>query len=152
MWKPNNVLTKDSNGDLQVHPKAYGLRAFHEGGQGRVQTAKISNPKKINLTHYVVRGDNDYFVTIINKEYGSKAPAAEVAIDIPGLEKPAAVLSLLSKTGDPLATTGVTLGGDTIANNRPWNGTWAPVPAAKKGRYTITVPATSAVVVRIPAR
>jgi hypothetical protein len=59
---------------------------------------------------------------------------------------------LLAPDNHAGATSGITLGGDSITNNRPWQGKWMTLKGKKVGRYDVNVAATSAVIVRIPVR
>ncbi len=151
-WVVNDVITPDPSGQLTVNPKAYGLKAFDLGGHGNVEPVMISNPDNLNVTAYAVRGDGGHYATLINKEHGSGARPASVAIVASGSTEPAVVIILSNTSGDAAAKTGVTIGGATISSDGPWLGKWSPLPAQSSGHYALKVSPVSAVVVRIPAR
>src|SRR5262249_40395638 len=79
-WVANDVITPDENGSLMTTPKGYGFKAFDLGGHGRVQPLTLSNPNNLNLTSYAVRGPEDLFITVINKDHGAGARKANVTI------------------------------------------------------------------------
>ena len=151
-WVVNDVITLGANRRVMANPKGYGLKAFDLGGHGTVAPATISNPDGINLTAYALRGTNEYFVTLINKEHGTGAREAAVTLVAPGTAKGATVIFLAAPAGDPTAKIGVTLGDASINADDPWLGKWEPMPAGKPGQHAVKVPATSAAIVRVPAQ
>lgn len=132
-----------------VHPIGYGIKAFALGSHGRVAPLTISNPDGINLTAYAVRDGVNLFVTVINKNHGSDARAADVTIVSQGISKRAAVIFLAAPNGDVAAKTGVTLGGAAINDNGSWRGKWAPLMSDKAGQCALKVPAASAAIVKL---
>ena len=148
-WVPNDVITPDGNGGLTINPKGYGLRAFDLGGHGSAQPIKLDNPSGLNLTAYAVRGPTGLFVTLINKEHGAAGREAAVKLTAPGDAKSAVVVFLKAASGEAAARTGITLGGSPIPADGPWRGSWTPLGTNSAGNLLITLPATSAAVVRI---
>ena len=151
-WLRTDTFYRDSQGNYQVYPKAFGIKAFDLGSHGAVESATLDNPQGLNLTAYAVGGPINLFVTLINKEHGpTSRGAASVTIN-PGGFSPghAAAMFLTAPGGNVGATTGVTLGGDVITNDRPWDGKWTPLTPAH-GQYVVLVPAASAAVVRLSA-
>lgn len=145
-WLRTDTFYRDADGNYQMHPKAYGIKAFDLGSHGRVQSVAIKNNKELNLTAYAVSDGTNLCVTIINKEHGADARDASVKILSPGFEpRIAQVMFLTAGDGGVQATKGVTLGGGTIANNAPWVGTWGMVISKKE---YLPVPAASAAVFR----
>ncbi|MGN6295662.1 MAG: hypothetical protein ACTHM7_02675 [Ginsengibacter sp.] len=47
-------------------------------------------------------------------------------------------------------SSGIILGGDFIANNKPWNGQWTILGKAHKRQYDVNIAEASAVILRIP--
>jgi hypothetical protein len=138
------------NSGYNVHPIAYGIKAFDLGSHGAVASVAIANPDAINLTAYAVKGDKDFFVTIINKKDPGASPRkANVTIVAPGTASGAAVMLLTAPDADLAAQTGVTLGGAAI-NDYSWAGKWTPLTSGEAGKYVVEVPPASAAVVRIP--
>jgi len=119
-WLRTDTFFRDSDGNYQMHPKAYGIKAFNLGSHGRVQS-------------------------VVNKEHGAGARNARVKILSPGFEPGIAQVMFLTAGDGVQATDGVSLGGGTIVNNAPWQGKWAMV--VSKREY-LRVPAASAALFR----
>lgn len=148
-WVVGDVISPDSNGQLQINPKGYGLKAFDLGSHGRIASVAIANPEKVNLTAYAVRDAGNLFVTIINKDHGTGAHSAVVTIASDGIARRSEVLFLTAPNGDVTSKTGVTLGGASISNDAPWLGKWTSLVSEKSGQCAVKVPATSAAIVKI---
>jgi hypothetical protein len=149
MWKYNGVFYPDSKGNYQVYPVGYGIKAFDLGGHGNVLPVGIVNTDGLNLTAYAVADPTNLYMTIINRENGTGARDAAVTIQASGFVPQNAVAMYLTSTdNDPAATNGITLGGDTITDNSPWQGQWAEL-GITNGQCTVTVTACSAAVVKI---
>jgi hypothetical protein len=151
-WILTDTILPDAGGEFYVNPKAYGLKAFNLGSSGRVTPVTISNPDGINLTAYAVRGQGKLYVTIINKEHGSGARAANVIVEADGTALSGDEIFLTAPNDDVTAKTGITLGGDTINNDRPWLGKWTPINSIQGGRCEVQVPAATAAIVKIAVR
>jgi Glycosyl hydrolase family 79 C-terminal beta domain len=150
MWKYNGTIYPDANGDYQVYPIGYGIKAFDLGGHGSVEPVTLSNTAGLDLTAYAIGDPTNLYVTIINKEHDAGARDAAVTI-VPNGFAPAsaAVMFLTAPDGNTAATNGVTLGGAAISDNGPWLGEWTPLDPLTSGQYTVTVAAASAAIVRI---
>ncbi|HVU35133.1 MAG TPA: hypothetical protein VHE61_16990 [Opitutaceae bacterium] len=159
-WIYTCTIVQEKTGEYRLNPKAYGLRAFNLGSDGRTESLAITNPDGINLTGYAVVGPHDHFVTLINKEHGPGARAVTVTIDATGARTtppveddrphPAGVMFLTAPANEPTARDDITLGGDTIRADHTWSGKWTAVRPAPSGTYDVTVAPTSAAIVRIP--
>lgn len=149
--KYNGTVYRDANGNYQVYPIAYGIKAFDIGGHGKVNAVSVTNPDHVNLTAYgVTDTNNTLFVTIINKEHNTGARTAALTIAPHGLATGnVSAMFLLQTNGDVAATDGITLGGETLSSAVPWAGQWTLVGALTNGQCVINVPASCAVVVRI---
>jgi len=139
---------------LMVRPLGYGIKAFAVGGKGRMLTATLSNPQKLNLSVYPVLGDDGkVYLTIVNKENGKHAPAASVALDLNGRRFTfAEVMKLESPQNDLAASAGQTLGGAAIKNDAAWAGNWMPLKASReieKDGLEVVVPPATAWLVRL---
>lgn len=149
-WLLTDTIFLDLSGKYRVRPKAYGLKMFDLGSHGRVERLKMWNRQRLNLTAYAVGDGNNVFVTIINKEYGEHARSATVNIDASGFSaSKAGAIFLRSETGEATAKEGITLGGASIENDEPWSGRWTIADNLTNGNCTITVPATSAAMVKL---
>ena len=165
-WIPTDTIVPEPNpcgpsgcGNYQATAKALGMKAFSLGSQGYVEPISLSNPGHINLTAYAVGNDQEIYVTVINKTHTSThdAISAKVAIHLNGFQPGNASTILLTdgEPGNAAMMTG-TLGGAPITNHSPWHGTWTSLARNVNGDITVTVPSTTALVVRIqsarPAR
>lgn len=149
-WLSTDTFHPDPSGNYQVYPKAYALKAFDLGSQGWVEPVAIGNTNGLNLTAYAIGNAATVYVTIINKEHGAHARDASVTILPKGVAPAhATVMYLTAAKGNVGATSGITLGGATITNDAPWRGQWTALSPAKNNRYTLTVHAASAAVVKI---
>jgi len=139
-----------TGGGYAITPKGYGIKAFTLGSAGRVRPTQIANPDGINLTAYCIGQAGEDYVTIINKTHG--AQAADAAVTIAPRGRPlhgAAFMALAGAEAGRATGTSVTLGGTTITGDTAWNGRWDPLPADPRARISLTVPATTAAIVRI---
>lgn len=142
------VDTKDDGvkSGYNLHPIAYGIKAFDMGGHGAEVPVAIANPEAVNLTAYAVRQGTELFVTIINKKDPGDKPhdINATIVAAPGFTS-ASVLRLEAEGGLE-AKTGITLGGAAISQGS-WEGKWAPLVVDASGRCTVRVPGTAAVLV-----
>jgi hypothetical protein len=135
---------------FQIHPKGYGIKAFDLGGHGRIEPVAMANTNNLNLTAYAVADSTNLYVTLINKGYGSEGRDAAVNVELNGFGPgDVSAMSLIVADGNVEATRGVTLGGECITNNAAWRGQWTPLGRVIKGRFSVTVPAASASVIRM---
>jgi hypothetical protein len=150
-WIPTDTIFPDSQGNYEVHPKAYALKAFDTGGHGSVDPMGIMNAEGVNLTAYAVGDETNLYVTIVNREYGAGARAASATIALTGFSAGGVSAMYLTGTNGINATNGVTLGGGSITNNAAWQGQWTVMGSVTNNQYTVTVPATSAAIIKIVA-
>jgi hypothetical protein len=160
-WLPTDTIVPSPNPCLpagcenyRTSPKGYGMKAFDLGGHGYVEPVTISNPMGINLTSYAVGDAQNLYVTVINRTHRTTNDSTDAAVTIqPEGFASASCASMILTDGDPgnASSYDVTLGGATIANNTRWSGMWTPLAPGKNGRCTLTVPATSAAVVKLRA-
>jgi hypothetical protein len=160
-WLPTDTIVPSPNpcsgsgcANFRTAPKGYGMKAFDLGGHGYVEPVTISNPNGINLTSYAVGDAQNLYVTVINRTHRSTNDSTDAAVTIqPEAFASASCASMLLTDGDPgnASSYDVTLGGATIANNARWAGTWTPLASGKNGGCALTVPATSAAVVKLHA-
>lgn len=153
-WLKTDTFYLDkSSGEYRINPKAYGIRAFDLGSNGRVKPVAIGNADGLNLTAYAVGNASNLLVTLINKEHGAGARNAEVTIKPRGWPiKSAEVMLLEAPNGNVGATNGVTLGGARITNHSPWRGHWTALSRTSRHRCKMIVPAASAAVVKLSRR
>lgn len=147
--KTDTIYLDPSTREYQINPKAYAIRAFDLGSRGQVKTMTIGNADGLNLTAYAVGDATDLYVTIINKEHGIGARDAHVTIKLHGVSPKGADVMFLTANGDAGAKSGITLGGASISNNAPWTGQWTALGSIANHECTLTVPATSAVIVKL---
>ncbi len=137
-----------SDQGYDVHPIGYAIKAFNLGGHGRVEPLTISNPDGVNLTAYAMRDGKNLFVTIINKDHGTGTKAAKVTIVSPGILASTSVIFLSAPDNNLAAETGVTLGGASLTGNG-WDGKWTPLVPEQAGQCAVSIPATSAAIVKL---
>lgn len=147
-WVGNGPIYLDSSGNFQTYPVGYGIAAYNIGGHGRADSLTITNPDTLNLTAYAVADTNALYVTIINKEFGYFKRDAKVNITANGYQQNASVMYLNVPDGNVADVTGVLLGGASITNTG-WQGTWSSIDSITTGGYYVTVPASSAAIVKI---
>lgn len=133
-----------------VRPLGYGVKAFDLGSHGRYLTAIVSNSSNTNLSTYAILGDdNNFYVTLINKEHGAEARAVNIGLLTgPGFTR-GQIISLTQAAGDVAATNGVTLGGAEIKSDGTWAGSWQTLRADGPGVFHVIVAPTSAVVMKL---
>ncbi len=146
-WKYNGTVYRDQDGNYHVYPMAYGMKAFTIGGTGNFDSLNISNPDDLDLTAYTVADSGSIYVTIVNKEHGTGAKDASVAIGSSGLPTKAAVMRLTSPGNNAGAVTGIRLGGSTISDSIAFQGRWTLLESVVSGSCMVNVPPTSAAIV-----
>jgi hypothetical protein len=156
-WILNTTIFPiDANDDgiqsgYDVHPIAYGIKAFDAGGHGAVVPVAVADPEAVNLTAYAVRDGSSVFVTVINKkDPGDEPHDALVTIAAPGGFSRAEAMALAAE-GGAAARNGITLGGSAIGSGR-WDGKWSAVPMDPAGHCAVKMAGTSAVVVKATLR
>jgi len=139
-----------TGGDYATTPKGYGIKAFALGSAGLVRPIQIANPDSINLTAYCIGQAGEDYVTVINKTHEENAADAAVTIALPGRPLHGAEFMALASAEPGHATgTSATLGGAGITGDAVWDGRWNALPAEPRGGISLTVPATTAAVVKI---
>jgi hypothetical protein len=133
-----------------VRPLGYGIKTFDLGSHGKFVPAAISGSSNLNLSTYaVLGGDKNLYVTLINKEHGPDARAANLTLASETNFTQGEVIALVQSAGDVAATSGITIGGAGIESDGAWAGTWKTISLEKPGTVSITVPAASALVVKL---
>jgi hypothetical protein len=135
-----------------INPVGYGLLAFHAGGHGRAVPVAVAKPDALHLTAYAVRGTEELFVTVLNKEDAPGSPEAAVTIASDGVFAQASVLFLSGGDGGLAAQTGVTLGGASVHDDGSWTGKATPLAPGANGKWVVKVPAATAAIVTFSGR
>jgi len=152
--KPNvyTSLTSSANG-YAILPPGYGIKMFELGGHGDLLPVEVEkNKEKLNLVAYgVMAPEKVLYVTLINREYGSKGRAAEVELEVGKSVEKIETITMSQKDGDIAKVDGVRGGGGEIGGNGEWRGSWQPWSQAIDGKKTlkIEVPPASAVLIRL---
>ena len=138
---------------FRLRPLAYGIKAFALGSHGNLLPAMITNSEHLNLSIYAVKDDVGHLsLTLINKEHGAQARSATVSIDEAHAFSGRGRLMQLAAPGQNLAaTTGETLGNGTITAAGNWSGNWTLVEPSSTGTFTVEVPASTAVILKLSA-
>jgi hypothetical protein len=131
---------------IVAHPLMYGLILFTRmlGPGARLVPATLEAPSSLHLRAWAVRvGARDLRVLVINKG----AHTVRVRLRLRA-STPATVERLLAPS--PRALSGVTLGGRHLGIHETWLGRPStPTIRRAAGVYTLSVPATSAALVRV---
>ncbi len=140
-------------GSYAVTPKGYGIKAFTLGSSGQVKPVSMGNAGGINVTAYCIGGAGQDYVTIINKTHGAEAADAAVTIVPPGPGlRDAEIMTLSSGEPGDAAGASATLGGAAITGDTPWGGKWSGISADPRAGISLTVRATTAVIIKIQSR
>jgi hypothetical protein len=135
-------------GGYTVWPMGYAIKMFDLGRHGKVVPVKVESADKMNLTAYgVLADDGSLCVTLINKENGSAPKPATVTIATGGGFTRGETITMTAPNNDIAATSGLTIGGDTIHDDANWNGKWTPVPSADQ--LTVELPPATAMIVKL---
>ena len=141
------VTTKDG---FFVRPLGYGIKAFDVGSHGALLPVTVSNPDNLNVSVYAVYGDDtSVYITVINKEHGTRGRAADVSLPAVADSTSVQTMSLTAGNNDIAATTGIKLGGSSIDNNGRWKGTWSELDPPGGGQLTLKIPAASASIIKL---
>jgi hypothetical protein len=149
LGKYNATFYYDKNGNYQIFPMGYGIKAFELGSHGAVIPLTMTNTNSLNITAYGVGSSKDLFVTIVNKEYGPNSANAATTIIPEGIPAGRVRAMFLMATNGVAATNGVTLGGAFITNNAAFAGQWTKLGYLTNGQCVVTVPISSAAIVEI---
>lgn len=136
-----------SPGGYSVRPMGYAVKTFDVGRHGRVVPVKVESSDGVNLTAYGVLGpDGALYVTLINKEHGDGARAANVSLHADQQYSRGEVMWLVAPDNDITKTDGITLGGTTIKDDATWEGVWKDAP---DGAGNVELPPASAAIVKM---
>ncbi len=149
LGKYNATFYYDANGNYQIYPVAYGIKAYDVGGHGSNMPVTITNSTGLNVTAYAVGQGTNLYVTIVNKD--TNGPNAAVTIQAQGFVTGTVKAMYLTDPGGVGSTNGVTLGGAYITNNAAWAGQWTALPALTNGQCVLTVTNATAAIVLIQA-
>lgn len=133
----------ETSSAVHANPGYYGMLMFKYAAQGRLVPLTV-NTNGVNLTSYATLDSLGALrVTIINKDQANNA-----AVTItPGSGYTTVTGGMWLQAPSVTSSTGITLGGASVAAD----GTWAPTQtlsgAVSNGTYDIAVPAASAVFV-----
>jgi len=145
------VFTTRPDG-YEIRPLAYALKAFSLAGHGPLLPAVVQAPPEANLSAYAVRSNDRLTVTVINRTHDKDARDLAVALK-PGSEWTAAEAVFLRDADGVAAVSGVTLGEVPIDVHGGWAGHWQNLaPNSDAGGFSISLPAASAVVIRLRKR
>jgi hypothetical protein len=151
LGKYNATVTYDANGNYQIFPIGYGIKAYDVGSHGSNMPLALTNAAGLNLTAYAVGSGTNLYVTIVNKENGTNARDASVTILTQGFVAGSVQAMYLTAPGGVGATNNVTLGGAFITNNAPWLGQWTVLTALANSQCVVTVSNSSAAIIKIQA-
>jgi len=140
----------------ELCPPGYGHLMFSLGAKGAVVPLSMSE-NNADLSAYAVAGeDGALYVTLINKEYDSRARRIPVTITLGATRFAEQVeqIALAAPGNDIRAKNGITVGGAPVAKDGTWSGRWQRIPADAVSPdgdvLTIEVPPASALLLRLP--
>jgi hypothetical protein len=113
-----------------------------------------NNKEKVNLVAYGVMAEGRVlYVTLINREYGSKGRAAEVEIELGKSVEKAETITMSQRDGDIAQVDGVTVGGAAFGENGKWGGNWQQwsqaIDGKNKEKLKIEVLPATAILIRL---
>ena len=139
-----------------MRPQGYAYLAFTQGAHGRPLDVSIDAATNFNFNAYAYHDgeDDSYYVTLINKSYGTNARPASVSIQL--LPTPDSGtwqrMDLTQKKSDVAAKTEVTLGGAAVSPKGIWHGKWKKVRHAGSSNLTVEIPPASAAILRFTGK
>jgi len=151
--KPNvyTSLTSSEKG-YTILPPGYGIKMFELGGHGDLLPVEVErNKEKVNLVAYGVMAQGKVlYVTLINREYGSKGRAAEVELELGKMVEKVETITMSQRDGDIAQVGGVMVGGEEIGEDGKWAGGWKNLAKGVNGtKVTVGVPTASAAVIKL---
>jgi hypothetical protein len=142
---------------FNVHPIGYAEKMFSLGSQGRLIPVKVGPDETTpaDLAAYaVLGGDQNIYVTLINRSHGTTATNLSLQISAPatGGQAQGEIIRLTAPDGDVAGKSGIRLGGAEITDDAHWNGHWQDLPASRQNNassFLVDLPAASAAVVKL---
>ena len=138
-----------------MRPQAYACLAFAQGAHGRPLGLVTSTATNFNFNAYAYHdNDGSYYLTLINKNYGTNARSASVSIQLQQDTEQGTWqrLDLVQKNGDIAAKSDVMLGGAMVDTNGLWHGKWKKVKHASPDKLTVEVAPASAAILHFAPR
>jgi len=140
-------IFREEDGSLTARPEYYGMLAFATAGKGKVVKTTVGNTS-VNLSAYATKApDGSLWVTLLNRDM---AQAGNIKIGLPPGYTKAEAYRLAAPSAQ--SKTDVTLADAQVASD----GTWSPKTTEEfsvAGKaVSITVPATSAALVRLSSK
>jgi hypothetical protein len=134
------------DGNLDIHPIAYAMKAFDLAAHGTLLNPTITNAPAALKIYATRDAAQTIYLTVINKQIDPNQPPATIS---PALPKDYRRISALTLTAPGLSSTStVTLGGTSITKDGEWRGTWQPVPSSGQS-LQVKVPSASAILLKI---
>ncbi|HTR42485.1 MAG TPA: hypothetical protein VMH87_12800 [Pseudomonadales bacterium] len=143
------VHEPDGHG-FAMRPQAYAYLAFTQGAHGRPLDVNIEAATNFNFNAYAYHDgeDGSFYVTLINKSYGTNAMPASVSIQL--LPTPTSgkwqQMDLMQKKSDIAAKTDVTLGGAAVTPDGIWHGKWKKVKHGGSSNLKVEIAPASAAI------
>jgi hypothetical protein len=131
----------------------YAMLAFHQYANGKVIPVVLTATRAINVTAYaVLQSDGSERVSIINRTHASSSSSSMDAIVTINPGKPyahAQIMYLTAPNSDPTAVNGITLGGQGVTTDGTWSGGFTQTLRPTGAGFVVSVPHTSAAVLRL---
>lgn len=134
-----------------ILPMAYAMKAFTLAAHGRELPVHVEDGIPEIEEYASVGNDGVVMLTLVNRSFGDGAKESSIVVPLPKGYTRAETLDLRAPKDDIGATDGITLGGSAIGPEGEWNGQWN-VAKVEDGKAYVTLPATSATLVRLMRR
>jgi len=124
---------------------------FELGGHGDLLPVAVEkNKEKVNLVVYGVMAEGKVlYVTLINREYGSKGRAAKVELELGKMVEKVETITMSQRDGNIAQVGGVMVGGEEIGEDGKWAGGWKDLGKEVNGtKVTVGMPSASATILR----
>jgi hypothetical protein len=139
-----------------MRPQAYAYLAFTQGAHGRPLGVSINVAANFNFNAYAYHdNDGSYYLTLINKSYGTNARPASVSIQLQQNTEQGTWqrMDVVQKNQDVAAKADVMLGGAMVDTDGLWHGKWKKVRHASPASLTVVVaPASAAILHLVPKK
>lgn len=134
--------------DLDIHPIAYALAAFHLADHGALVPVQLSSAPDFVEAFATIAPNGDVYLTLINKSFEATAKKVDLRVQLPQGLVNVDTMTLTAPKAQIAATSGIQLGGASINSDGHWAGRWTQV-SNKQSHSTVALtlsPATALIV------
>lgn len=131
-----------------IRPLSYAMKMFSLVGAGTLHKTDVSGTG-VHMYAYAVKNDEGLNVVLMNMSHGTTAEQYDVTLPLTAKNGKVMTMLMTTPDGDIARHKGVTIGGKSISPVGKWNGKWQKARTNAEGSVTVSVPAASAMIVRI---